>query len=234
MIFFNIERDLLNTYGISAMVNHKPTLTPTNLPIFYPVCGSKDEKVKRITLESLLTPDASFRIGEGRYRFCDAIDCDTVCFGDDGAIFSKSDLAVLWVVTVVVIAASAFPRYSGCLIPENEPGRIAIPANHMTTAFLGIEGTTRESCAVHVRSGLANVSGVLDASVSCENGTAAISFDASPCITAGDIRRSWAASSRIGLTTETAREKPFALRNKLNIARTGRSHRTGNPGFRRL
>ncbi len=59
-----------------------------------PECGGRGTKVKRITLESLLTANAARRIGDGQYRFCDAIDCDTVYFGDNGASFSKSDLTV--------------------------------------------------------------------------------------------------------------------------------------------
>ena len=51
-----------------------------------PECAAKGKKVKRITLESLLAPDAAPRIGDAQYRFCDSIDCKTVYFGDDGKI----------------------------------------------------------------------------------------------------------------------------------------------------
>ena len=59
-----------------------------------PTCGSRGQKVKPITLQSLLTPDAIGRISESPYRFCDARDCPTVYFGEDGATFAKSDLTV--------------------------------------------------------------------------------------------------------------------------------------------
>ncbi len=68
--------------------------TPTAQTALCPACESKGKKVKRITLESLLTPDAALRIGEGQYRFCDSLDCDTVYFGDSGSTFSRSDLTV--------------------------------------------------------------------------------------------------------------------------------------------
>ena len=77
---------------MSPMTTTNATLTTQ--AVHCPECGSKGKKVKRITLESLLTPDAAIRIGEGQYRFCDAIDCDTVYFGDDGTTFAKRDLTV--------------------------------------------------------------------------------------------------------------------------------------------
>ena len=80
--------------------------TSTAQAVHCPECGTKGKKVKRITLESLLTPDSALRIGEGRYRFCDATDCDTVYFGDDGTTFAKSDLTVR-----VGVKESASPRH---------------------------------------------------------------------------------------------------------------------------
>ena len=68
--------------------------TSTSQAVHCPACDSKGKKVKRVTLESLLTPDAALRIGEGQYRFCDAIGCETVYFGDNGTTFAKSDLTV--------------------------------------------------------------------------------------------------------------------------------------------
>ena len=67
--------------------------TPTPQGFHCPECECEGKKVKRITLEALLTPDAALRIGEGHYRFCDSIDCKTVYFGDNRATFSKGDLA---------------------------------------------------------------------------------------------------------------------------------------------
>ena len=86
--------------------------------------------------------------------------------------------AVLWVATIVVFATAAFPKYVGALLPKSPPGQAA-PTAEMTTVSLGIEGMTCQACAVHLRSALADVAGVLDARVSYADGTAAISFDTS-------------------------------------------------------
>lgn len=74
-------------------------MTKTNAPAtaqatHCPECGTKGKKVKRITLASLLTPDAALQVADAQYRFCDSIDCETVYFGDDGTAFSKHDLTV--------------------------------------------------------------------------------------------------------------------------------------------
>lgn len=68
--------------------------TPIPDPNSCPDCGRKGWKVGRITLESLLTPDAARRIGEGQYRFCETPDCRTVYFDSHGSVFAKSDLTV--------------------------------------------------------------------------------------------------------------------------------------------
>lgn len=68
--------------------------TSTTQAVHCPECSTKGKKVERITLESLLNSDAAFRISEEQYRFCDAIDCETVYFGDNGITFSKRDLTV--------------------------------------------------------------------------------------------------------------------------------------------
>lgn len=65
-----------------------------------PVCGCSGAKVARITLESLLSPDAASRIGHGEYRFCVSPDCDIVYYADPERIadpqriFVKADMAV--------------------------------------------------------------------------------------------------------------------------------------------
>ncbi len=69
-------------------------VTSTTQAVHCPECSTKGKKVERITLASLLNTDAVFPISEEQYRFCDAIDCETVYFGDAGTTFSKSDLTV--------------------------------------------------------------------------------------------------------------------------------------------
>lgn len=82
----------------------------------------------------------------------------------------------LWMAAIVVFATAAFPKYVGALIPKSPPGQ-ATPTSELTTVSLAIEGMTCEACAVHLRSVLADVAGVLNARVSYADGTAAISFD---------------------------------------------------------
>ena len=79
--------------------------------------------------------------------------------------------------TIVVVATAAFPKYVGYLLPENEPAQIVIPANHVATASVGIEGMTCEACAIHVKNALVSVPGVLDVSVSYTDGSAIVTFD---------------------------------------------------------
>ncbi len=84
---------------------------------------------------------------------------------------------MLWVATIVVIATAAFPKYVGYLLPEDEPAQIVIPANHVATASVGIEGMTCEACAIHVKNALVKVPGVLDVVVSYPNSNATLRFD---------------------------------------------------------
>jgi copper chaperone CopZ len=88
---------------------------------------------------------------------------------------------MLWVATVVVIATAAFPNYVGYLTPEDEPGQIVIPTDHVAAAAVGIEGMTCEACAILVRNALVKVPGVLDVVVSYPDASATVRFDkASP------------------------------------------------------
>jgi Zinc binding domain len=70
-------------------MTHTPTLCPR-----CPQCDGKGNIVKPITLHALLKPEAAGRISDTPYRFCDAIGCDTVYFGENGETFGKNDLTV--------------------------------------------------------------------------------------------------------------------------------------------
>ncbi len=59
-----------------------------------PQCGGKGKKVNLITLESLLKPEPARGISDTQYRFCDALNCDTVYFGENGQTFAKDDLTI--------------------------------------------------------------------------------------------------------------------------------------------
>lgn len=110
----------------------------------------------------------------------------------------------LWVATIVVFATAAFPKYVGALLPKSPPGQAA-PTAEMTTVSLGIEGMTCQACAVHLRSTLADVAGVLDARVSYAHGTAAISFDTSAPPSETDLTN---AVERAGYKADTSAMSP--------------------------
>lgn len=58
-----------------------------------PSCGEKGNRVKDITLQTLLKPEAQSRITEGSYRFCGNENCEIVYFSEDMAsAFSKDEL----------------------------------------------------------------------------------------------------------------------------------------------
>lgn len=59
-----------------------------------PVCGNKGSKVRRITLDALLTPGAAARIADTQYRFCDNPQCRIVYFDEADSTFSRADLTV--------------------------------------------------------------------------------------------------------------------------------------------
>jgi hypothetical protein len=60
-----------------------------------PECGRKGKTVARITLESLLCPEAKERLAEAAYLFCETPTCSVVYFApDEGSVFHKPDLTV--------------------------------------------------------------------------------------------------------------------------------------------
>lgn len=107
----------------------------------------------------------------------------------------------LWVATVVVIATAAFPRYAGSLMPKSPAAQAGGPIGERTTVSLAIDGMTCEACGVILRNTLVNVAGVLDASVSYSDGTAAISFDPSAPPSETDLA---SAVARAGYKADTS------------------------------
>ncbi|MCH7791485.1 MAG: cation transporter [Planctomycetes bacterium] len=112
--------------------------------------------------------------------------------------------AVLWVAAIVVFATAAFPKYVGALIPQRPPMQAA-PTAELTTVSLGIEGMTCQACAVHLRSALADVAGVLDVRVSYEDSAAAISFETSAPPSETDLTN---AVERAGYKADTSAMSP--------------------------
>lgn len=69
--------------------------TPVEKLAICPLCGEKGRRVKSITLQSLLKPEALVRFNESVHHFCSNPGCDAVYFsGREIAPFLKSDLTV--------------------------------------------------------------------------------------------------------------------------------------------
>lgn len=107
---------------------------------------------------------------------------------------------ILWIATIFVLAAVTFPNYVGSLIGESPAARTADPAESLTTVSLAIEGMTCEGCAANLRKVLVKVPGVFDATVSYEDATVAISFDANSPPSDADLAN---AVDRAGFKTDT-------------------------------
>lgn len=69
--------------------------TAKSQDLLCPTCNQKGIKVKPVTLQSLLTAEAKERMGEGPYRFCESLECDTVYYSENGGErLTKADLTV--------------------------------------------------------------------------------------------------------------------------------------------
>jgi hypothetical protein len=59
-----------------------------------PTNGSKCRNVSRITVESLVRPEANRYLTNGTYYFCAAEECNTVYFSSQGILITKDQLEV--------------------------------------------------------------------------------------------------------------------------------------------
>lgn len=82
--------------------------------------------------------------------------------------------SMLWVTTVFVVGFAAFPRYVGALLPGDAPATGA--GSDTRTVTYSIEGMTCEACAVTLAQRLRGIDGILEASVSYSDRTAAVVF----------------------------------------------------------
>lgn len=89
--------------------------------------------------------------------------------------------SMLWIATVFVIISASFPKYVGYLLPKDTPiTPVSVESDEdpIKVATFDIAGMTCEACSVSLRTELVKVPGVIDLSISYEDGTAQISFDA--------------------------------------------------------
>lgn len=84
---------------------------------------------------------------------------------------------VLWLATAAVVALGFFPSYAGLLAGESSGTTVASETVSSRTLSLSVEGMTCEACAVGIERELASVGGVLAATVSYAEKTAAVVVD---------------------------------------------------------
>ena len=84
---------------------------------------------------------------------------------------------VLWLATAAVVALGLFPSYAGLLTGESSGTTVASETVSSRTLSLSVEGMTCEACAVGIERELASVGGVLAATVSYAEKTAAVVVD---------------------------------------------------------
>jgi copper chaperone CopZ len=115
--------------------------------------------------------------------------------------------SMLWVATVFVIASASFPKYVGYLLPNEQLSAVSDQgdspeAEVIQVASFDVKGMTCEACAIPIREEIAQVPGVLDASVSFDDGSASIRFDTTNPPSKADLT---AAVSKAGYEADTTK-----------------------------
>ena len=87
--------------------------------------------------------------------------------------------SMLWIAAVFVMISASFPKYVGYLLPKETPITSVSDESSIKVASFDIAGMTCQACSISLRNELVKVPGVVDLSISYEDGTAQISFDAS-------------------------------------------------------
>lgn len=112
---------------------------------------------------------------------------------------------VLWLATAAVVALGLFPSYAGLLAGESTGTTVASATVSSRTLSLSVEGMTCEACAVGIERELASVGGVLAATVSYAEKTAAVVVDLNAPPSGKDLL---AAVERAGYRAAIATPKP--------------------------
>ena len=90
-----------------------------------------------------------------------------------GFAIKRLNKVMLWVVTVSVLAFAFFPNYVGFLLTGNGAAQVRSDTERVEWS-MAIEGMTCQGCAAHLRSELLKVTGVLEAKVNYEQGSAVV------------------------------------------------------------
>lgn len=102
------------------------------------------------------------------------IDCE--CETDEKPKFIQSR-KFLGIVTVFVIVILAFPYYSGIFYPYTEKQIILVDKSDINTTEFKISGMTCASCEEHVNHEVNKLNGIVNSTVSYENGNAIVEFE---------------------------------------------------------
>jgi copper chaperone CopZ len=102
------------------------------------------------------------------------IDCE--CETDEKPKFIQSR-KFLGIVTVFVIVILAFPYYSGIFYPNTEKQIILVDKSDINTTEFKISGMTCASCEEHVNHEVNKLNGIVNSTVSYENGNAIVEFE---------------------------------------------------------
>lgn len=114
-----------------------------------PSCREKGKRVKEITLQTLLKPEAKSRISNSTYRFCGSENCEVVYFSEDWAsIFNKDELSVR-----VGIKGTLAPRHvCYCFNHTVEEIEDQVRQTGETTVLEDIKTRMKEACWCETKS----------------------------------------------------------------------------------
>ena len=102
------------------------------------------------------------------------IDCE--CETDEKPKFIQSK-KFLGIVTVFAVVMLAFPYYSGIFYPNTEKQVIVVDKSDIKTTEFKISGMTCASCEEHVNYEVNKLNGIVNSTVSYENGNAIVEFE---------------------------------------------------------
>lgn len=123
---------------------------------------------------------------------------------DGTCAVSRTSRIALFAIIAVVIAAAAFPYYSGAILKaqtqSNKPSAGAAASDNEATTVIAVGGMSCGSCAAHIEGVLAKAPGVKSVEVSFEKSKAVVKYD--PKATSPAAIRT--AIEAIGYTTEEA------------------------------
>lgn len=102
------------------------------------------------------------------------IDCDCEEDGKTPFVQSKSFLGIVTVLAVVMLA---FPMYAHIFYPDNSKEVMVVSQSDIQTASFEIKDMTCTGCEEHVKHGVNELNGIIEATANFKDGTALVKFD---------------------------------------------------------